>query len=110
MGIRDLVNKFTSGELDPKFIAEVDYDGYRKAARKLRNVVCIPQGGAQKRFGLTYEHVIMDGANYVTDINKVRLIAYEHPVDQLFYLTFHQLCRNRHSLVVFSRRPTTDDH
>ena len=86
MGIRDLVNKFTSGELDPKFIAEVDYDGYRKAARKLRNVVCIPQGGAQKRFGLTYEHVIMDGANYVTDINKVRLIAYEHPVDQLFYL------------------------
>jgi len=84
MGVRDLVNKFTSGELDPKFIAEVDYDGYRKAARKLRNVICMPQGGAMRRFGTEYEQVIKDGANFITDADTVRLIEYEHQSNNLF--------------------------
>lgn len=84
MGVRDLVNKFTSGELDPKLIAEVDFDGYRKAARKLRNVVAIPQGGATRRFGTLYEATIMNGADFVTNIDEVRLIEYEHRNSDIF--------------------------
>ncbi len=84
MGVRDLVNKFTSGELDPKFIAEVDYEGYRKAARKLRNVVAIPQGGATRRFGTLYEAVIMNGVDFITNKEQVRLIEYEHRNEALF--------------------------
>lgn len=84
MGMRDLVNKFTAGELDPRFIAEVDYDGYRKAARKLRNVVAIPQGGATRRFGSFYEATIMNHGAYVTNINQVRLIEYEYANAQIF--------------------------
>jgi hypothetical protein len=81
MGTRDLINKFTSGELDPKFLAEVDYDGYRKAGRKLRNVITIPQGGVTRRFGSLWQDVILDSGqtgNYVTNINQVRLIEYEY--------------------------------
>lgn len=84
MGSRDLVNKFTSGELDPKFIAEVDYDGYRKAARKLRNVAVQPQGGCTRRFGTTYEQVIKNGANFITNIEQARLIEYEHANDEFY--------------------------
>lgn len=87
MGQRDLVNKFTSGELDPRFIAEVDYDGYRKAAQKLRNVITIPQGGVIRRFGTDYEHTILDNlGNPVTNPDQVRLISYEYANDQLFYI------------------------
>lgn len=84
MGVRDLINKFTAGELDAKFIAEVDYDGYRKAARKLRNVLCVPQGGVQRRFGTEYQQTIMNGVQFITDPDQVRLIEYEHQNDNLF--------------------------
>lgn len=86
MGSRMLFNKFTAGELDPKFIAEVDYEGYRKAARKLRNVLAIPQGGATRRFGTIYETAIMNGPTFVTDPDLVRLIAYEHRNDEFYYI------------------------
>ncbi len=86
MGSRDLVNKFTAGELDPKFIAEVDFDGYRKAGRKLRNVLTVPQGGVQRRFGTTYQATIMDGANKVSNPEQVRLISYEAITGQLYYI------------------------
>jgi hypothetical protein len=86
MGSRDLINKFTSGELDPKFLAEVDYDGYRKAARKLRNVICVPQGGAQRRFGSHFEHIIENQDGPITNIDEVRLISYEHLNDELYYI------------------------
>src|SRR6266850_308960 len=77
MGSKYLMNKFTSGELGLKFIAEVDYDGYRKAARALRNVLTTPQGGVQRRFGTDYEQVIKNGAAFITDIEQVRLIEFE---------------------------------
>lgn len=86
MGIRDLVNKFTSGELDPKFIAEVDYDGYRKSARKLRNVIAFPQGGATRRFGTQYEQTIMDAGVFITNVDQVRLIGYEHQNNEHYYI------------------------
>lgn len=84
MGVRDLINKFTSGELDPKFFAEVDYDGYRKSGRKLRNVVCIPQGGVTRRFGTLFQTTIMNNISFVTDPNQVRLIEYEHANDEFY--------------------------
>lgn len=90
MGMRDLINKFTSGELDPRFLAEVDYEGYRKAARKLRNVVSTPQGGAQRRFGSIYQDTMEDGTTPITNIEKVRLIGYEHSNDQVYDIIIRQ--------------------
>lgn len=90
MGMRDLINKFTSGELDPRFLAEVDYEGYRKAARKLRNVLTTPQGGAQRRFGSVYQDTVNDNTVPITDIEKVRLIAYEHSATDVYDIIIRQ--------------------
>jgi len=94
MGMRDLINKFTSGELDPKFFAEVDYDGYRKSAAKLRNVIATPQGGVQRRFGTFYQTTILDGATYVTNIDNVRLIEYEFSNTEIFDIIIRQSTTN----------------
>lgn len=45
---------FTHGELAPTLYARSDLDLYRKAAKQLRNILIIPQGGAVRRFGLEY--------------------------------------------------------
>lgn len=84
MGYRYLVNKFTVGELDPKFFAEVDYDGYRKAGRSLRNVLTIPQGGVQRRFGTVYQQTMINRVSFITDPSQVRLILYEQPNDDIY--------------------------
>lgn len=81
MGFKYLLNKFTQGELDPRFLAEADYDGYRKAGRKARNVICLPQGGVQRRFGTIFEQELSDGLNPITDPALVRLIEFESTVD-----------------------------
>jgi hypothetical protein len=86
MGFRDLVNKFTAGELDPKFLAEIDYDGYRKSARKLRNVLVTPQGVVQKRFGTVFETQILDNAIPITDIEQARLIGYDYFLDEDYWI------------------------
>lgn len=77
MGFKYLLNKFTQGELDPRFLAEADYDGYRKAGRKARNVICLPQGGVKRRFGTVFEQEVTDGINPITDPTVVRLIEFE---------------------------------
>lgn len=86
MGFKTLINKFTAGEIDPKFLGQVDYDGYRKGARKLRNSLCIPQGAQQRRFGTVYERTIMDGATPVTDPDIVKLIAFEYLTTEQYWM------------------------
>ena len=45
---------FTQGELDPRTQARTDWERYYKSAKQIRNCIVIPQGGVQRRFGLTY--------------------------------------------------------
>lgn len=45
---------FTSGEVDPKIIDRDDVKYYFTGAEKMRNVLCIPQGGWKRRPGLKY--------------------------------------------------------
>lgn len=85
MGYRNLINKFTAGELDPKFLGEVDYDGYRKGARKLRNVICTPQGAAQKRFGTVYNATLQNGVGFITSENECRLIPFEYLSSEVYW-------------------------
>ncbi|GAF92682.1 unnamed protein product, partial [marine sediment metagenome] len=42
------------GEISPQMIARSDLEIYRKCAKRMRNLVVIPQGGARRRFGLDY--------------------------------------------------------
>jgi hypothetical protein len=85
MGYRNLINKFTAGELDPKFLGEVDYEGYRKGARKLRNVVCTPQGAATKRFGTVYEATLENDVGFITTEAECRIIAFEYLSSEIYW-------------------------
>lgn len=85
MAIRDLINKFTSGELDPKMLAEVDYEGYRKGARKLRNVMSLPQGAVQRRFGTVFEATFIDFLTLNPVQNPDYLSLFAHEIDGVKY-------------------------
>ncbi len=47
-------NNFTSGEVSPKFVARTDTKQYFSSAKKLENVLLMPQGGLTKRPGTRY--------------------------------------------------------
>ena len=58
---------FTLGELDPRCYARVDSEIYYKTAKRVRNCICIPQGGIDRRWGTTYVDAFTD----ITDANPV---------------------------------------
>jgi hypothetical protein len=89
LGIRQIQNKFTVGELDPRFLAQVDYPNYAKGARKLRNVVVIPQGGCARRFGTTHLDTVVDrtGSNApLMNEDRVVLIGYDFDVTERYLI------------------------
>ncbi len=47
-------SNFSLGELDPRLHARVDFEGYYRGAKKLRNVLSIPTGGVRRRFGTRF--------------------------------------------------------
>lgn len=49
------ITNFTSGELDPDLLGRTDLKNYFNAAEKLRNVLVVPQGGAERRPGTIYK-------------------------------------------------------
>jgi len=47
-------NSFTQGELDARVYARTDWENYYKGCKQLRNMIAIPQGGVQHRWGTEY--------------------------------------------------------
>ncbi len=47
-------NSFTQGELDPRVYARTDWQNYYKGCKRLRNMIAIPQGGGQHRWGTEF--------------------------------------------------------
>jgi hypothetical protein len=45
-------SNFTKGELSPRLYARTDFKGYYQGAKRLRNVIVVPEGGIKVRFGL----------------------------------------------------------
>jgi len=52
--VRRIVTNFTSGEIDPLLHGRADIKHYYNGAERLRDVLVLPQGGAQRRPGLRY--------------------------------------------------------
>jgi len=80
MGIKQIQANFSYGELDPKLLCRPDFTGYYKGARKLRNVLCIPQGGVKRRFGTEYGFTVVNtgSANApVTSIDEIRSLIFD---------------------------------
>lgn len=77
-----LQSSFTQGEIGDKMLARVDFEGYFKGAKRLRNVLVLPQGGAQRRFGLEYVATLNAG---ITDDDEVKALILEYK-DSTFYV------------------------
>lgn len=73
---------FTRGELDPKLVGRNDLESFYKGAADLTNIVCIPQGGAEKRPGM--EHL-------GDALNDGRLENFSFNVEQNYLLVFSAL-------------------
>ena len=71
--IKPTQSNFTAGELDPKTYARIDYEGYLKGCKILRNFINIPQGGITTRWGQVYVDTCT-----ATDFRQVQ-------IDELIY-------------------------
>ena len=76
---------FTAGEFDPLLRARIDLEQYRAAAQTLTNVVCMPQGGVERRPGLMYIGTIPSGAS---PQNGTRLVSFEFSTTQQYVFLF----------------------
>ena len=71
---------FSYGELDQKLLCRPDFEGYYKGARKLRNVIVIPQGGVKRRFGTTFAISIVDTGDAnepITNRDEIRSLIFD---------------------------------
>ena len=86
-------SSFQYGEVSPLLHSQVESGIYYKAARRLRNVVVIPQGGVEKRFGLLYAATIAGVTDYrlvkpfLITINGVDqyLLVFKHLAILIYY-------------------------
>lgn len=78
--IKQLKTNFVAGEIDPLMIARPDIKHYHNGARKMRNVVTIPQGGFRTRPGSRYLHHVAAG--------KVRMAAFQYTSDEAYLFVF----------------------
>ena len=79
---------FTSGELSPNMYGRVDVTKYFNGARKLQDVICLPQGGFRRTPGTKYLGTVKD----VTKKTLVRKFTVAR--DHTYILEFgHQILR-----------------
>lgn len=64
--LKTFQTNFTSGELDDFLLARVDTRQYFNGARRLRNVLIVPQGGVFRRFGLEFNEQL---PNQITQVS-----------------------------------------
>ena len=88
MAVRQIQSTFSFGELDPKLYAKVDFAGYFKGARKLRNVMVIPQGGVKRRFGTDFTDTVKDRAVNVpiSDASKINGTVFDFSRTKTFLI------------------------
>jgi hypothetical protein len=78
---------FTKGAIDPRLLARTDIDIFEKGARELNNVVILPQGGIQRRWGTRY----IDNLTIGTSASEFRLAILEYEDETIYVLVFEHL-------------------
>lgn len=76
---------FQFGEVSPLLFARVDSPIYQRGARVLENVVTIPQGGVEVRFGTKFVGSVLGG---VTDYTKIKLFIINYEDGAQYLLVF----------------------
>ncbi len=78
---------FTAGELGEILHARIGFEGYEKAAAKLRNVLVIPQGGLRRRFGLRFTATISQTNN----ADETKIVILEFNISPQYLMIFTPL-------------------
>lgn len=79
---------FTQGQLDPRVQKRVDWENYYKAAKEIRNMVVIPQGGVTCRWGT--RHVDYSTVT-VTNLNDAEISELAYNNDAIYLLLWEAL-------------------
>jgi hypothetical protein len=87
MANRLLQTSFQFGEVSDLVHAQVNSPIYMRAARRLRNVLVIPQGGITRRFGTRFQDEIED----ITNWRHVKPFSLEYEDDRTYQLVFRPL-------------------
>lgn len=82
---RTFQTNFTSGELDPQFLARMDLTQYQNGAEKVRNFLPLPQGGVERRPGLEFIDDIGTLAGLSNPaVDTPRLVQFTFSIDQVY--------------------------
>lgn len=81
--LKQMKTNFVSGEIDPYMLARADIKAYHNAARRMRNVVAMPQGGFTTRPGSVYM------ADYGQSV--VRMASFQYTTDEAYLFVFTPL-------------------
>lgn len=85
--VRDLKNNYTSGELDQSMYARSDNKHYFNGARRMRNVISLPQGGWRPRPGTAYVDTVPEAAAHT--LSDTRLIPHAIKTPQTYLVMLH---------------------
>lgn len=101
---------FTQGQLDPRVQKRIDWENYYKAAKEIRNMLVIPQGGAQCRWGtrdVAYSTVT------VTNLDDAEISTLVYNNDAIYLLWWEALSLKiyleNHLVATLSTQYTSED-
>lgn len=79
---------FSQGELDPRVQKRIDWENYYKAAKVIRNMLVIPQGGVQCRWGT--KHVTYSSVT-TTNLDDAEISELVYNNDAIYLLLWEAL-------------------
>ena len=77
MGAFLVQQSFSHGEMGPRVIARNDITLYSKCAKRLREVVVIPEGGARRRFGTNFLIDVFKHAPLIPNVGEYNLLEFQ---------------------------------
>lgn len=87
--LKELKTNFVAGEFDPLLLGRSDVKAYFNAAKYMRNVVVLPQGGGRIRPGSRYLWEVPEQSAGV--LSDTRAFEFQFSAEQAYLFVFHHL-------------------
>lgn len=101
-------SSFQFGEVSVLLHARVDSPIYYRAVKKLRNMLVIPQGGCERRFGTEYVGAVNDHmGGFLTDYTKIKPFIFDYVDGSRYLLIFRALAIDVYANNVYESTVTT---
>ena len=110
MSVTMIQSTFQFGEVSELLHARVDSPIYYKAVKRLRNMLVIPQGGVERRFGTTYIDAVNDhsgGPVYITNYTQVKPYIFDYEDGSRYLLIFRDASVDIYSAGVYQSTTAT---